>query len=306
MSGRQRYSRLLAVVLVSAVMLVLAPSANGATGASEFVVSPVLGKVSCHSGCLAQTRSSLGAPRLVGVKPGGILSIRGRSLDSVKSVLFLGGLGARDNTWVGPRSRTTGRLDVVVPGRANTGRIRLIDSLNRPTRMSAEIVRVYRPPPPPPPSLGLVWPVPGPITSPFGEWRGDHYHSGVDIGTPTGTPIKAVLPGQVIIAGWYGGYGRFTCIAHATISSCYAHMSEFLAKTGDQVQQGQVIGRVGCTGNCYGDHLHFEVRETSQPWATPRDPLRYLPPRGSSSSMGYRAAQRAGPPQDHDLPVFGF
>jgi len=112
---------------------------------------------------------------------------------------------------------------------------------------------------------GLIWPVNGPITSPFCEARAwESCHPGIDIGVPAGTPIRAAASGKVVLlqdVGASGGYGNFTCIQHtASMSTCYAHQSRFATSMGASVEQGQVIGYVGCTGRCFGDHLHFEVR----------------------------------------------
>jgi murein DD-endopeptidase MepM/ murein hydrolase activator NlpD len=114
-------------------------------------------------------------------------------------------------------------------------------------------------------SGGMIWPVNGPITSPFCEARAwERCHPGVDIGVPAGTPIRAAASGRVTLlqdAGASGGYGNFTCVSHsATLSSCYAHQSRFGTTLGANITQGEVIGYVGCTGLCFGDHLHFEVR----------------------------------------------
>jgi murein DD-endopeptidase MepM/ murein hydrolase activator NlpD len=120
----------------------------------------------------------------------------------------------------------------------------------------------------------LIWPVNGPITSPFCERRAwEACHPGIDIGVPAGTPIRAADSGRVVIAGWTGGYGNYTCIQHtASLSSCYGHQSAILVSVGQNVSQGQVIGRVGCTGLCFGDHLHFEVRING----AVTNPLNYL------------------------------
>jgi peptidoglycan DL-endopeptidase CwlO len=112
---------------------------------------------------------------------------------------------------------------------------------------------------------GMVWPVNGPITSPFCERRSwESCHPGIDIGVPSGTPIRAAAAGRVALlqsAGASGGYGNFTCIQHSgSLSTCYAHQSRFGTSMGANVGKGQVIGYVGCTGLCFGDHLHFEVR----------------------------------------------
>ena len=120
----------------------------------------------------------------------------------------------------------------------------------------------------------LIWPVNGPITAPFCEPRSwEACHPGIDIGAGSGTPIRAADSGTVKIAGSYGGYGNYTCIAHTgALSSCYGHQSAFAVGAGQSVRQGQVIGYVGCTGLCFGAHLHFEVRING----SVVDPLAYL------------------------------
>ena len=118
----------------------------------------------------------------------------------------------------------------------------------------------------------LVWPVNGPVVSPFGM-RWGRLHAGIDIAVGSGTPIRAAGAGRVVLMGWVGGYGNYTCIQHGgSLSTCYAHQSSFATSNGASVGQGQVIGYVGCTGHCFGDHLHFEVRINGA--AT--DPLGYL------------------------------
>lgn len=79
-------------------------------------------------------------------------------------------------------------------------------------------------------------------------------------------------------AGWNGGYGNYTCVYHGTyqgkgFATCYAHQSAILVKAGQQVRQGDVIGRVGTTGASTGNHLHFEVRLDG----TPVNPVPWLP-----------------------------
>jgi murein DD-endopeptidase MepM/ murein hydrolase activator NlpD len=123
---------------------------------------------------------------------------------------------------------------------------------------------------------GLIWPVNGPITSGYGPrniGNGYEFHPGIDIGVPTGTPIRAAASGSVTIAGPEGGYGNYTCIDHGGgLSTCYAHQERFLVSVGQQVAQGQIIGLSDCTGYCFGPHLHFEVRIDGQT----TDPLGYL------------------------------
>jgi murein DD-endopeptidase MepM/ murein hydrolase activator NlpD len=121
-------------------------------------------------------------------------------------------------------------------------------------------------------SGALVWPVNGPVVSGFGM-RWGRLHAGVDIAVPAGTPIRAADSGAVVLMGWVGGYGNYTCVQHTgSLSTCYAHQSSFATSNGASVSQGQVIGYVGCTGHCFGDHLHFETRVNG----SPVDPMGYL------------------------------
>jgi murein DD-endopeptidase MepM/ murein hydrolase activator NlpD len=121
-------------------------------------------------------------------------------------------------------------------------------------------------------SGGLIWPVSGPIVSGFGS-RWGRLHAGVDIAVPAGTPIRAAQSGRVVLLGWTGGYGNYTCIQHTGgLSTCYAHQSRYATSNGASVSKGQVIGYVGCTGHCFGDHLHFETRING----SPVDPAGYL------------------------------
>jgi murein DD-endopeptidase MepM/ murein hydrolase activator NlpD len=123
-----------------------------------------------------------------------------------------------------------------------------------------------------PSAAGLIWPVAGPITSPFG-WRWGRMHQGIDIGAPTGTPIHAAAAGTVIYCGWEEGYGNFVVLDHGgNLATAYGHQSAIAVTCGQQVEQGQVIGYVGCTGHCTGPHLHFEVRVDGNPV----DPMGYL------------------------------
>ena len=90
---------------------------------------------------------------------------------------------------------------------------------------------------------------------------------------PAGTPIRAADSGTVVLMGSVSGYGNYTCVAHGGgLSTCYAHQSSFATSQGANVSQGQVIGSVGCTGHCFGDHLHFETRLNG----SPVDPMGYL------------------------------
>jgi murein DD-endopeptidase MepM/ murein hydrolase activator NlpD len=128
---------------------------------------------------------------------------------------------------------------------------------------------------------GFIRPVPGPVTSPFG-YRTDPvtgataFHSGLDLGSPCGTPIKAAATGtvfQVVPEAASGGYGNMTIIKHGgNIATLYGHQSSIIVSPGQTVLIGQTIGYVGSTGKSTGCHLHWEVRVNG----TPVNPAAYL------------------------------
>lgn len=131
-------------------------------------------------------------------------------------------------------------------------------------------------------STGFIYPISGPITSPFG-WRTHPifksriFHSGIDIGGPNGGAIKASNDGKVIFSGWYGGYGKVVILDHGVINgqpitTLYAHMSTILVSNGQMVKKGQQIGKEGSTGYSTGPHCHFEVRVNGKP----TNPLNYI------------------------------
>jgi LysM repeat protein len=98
-----------------------------------------------------------------------------------------------------------------------------------------------------------------------------HGHNGVDIAAPAGTAIMAAAPGTVILArsgGWNGGYGSYVVVKHSNgTQTLYAHMSSVSVNAGQSVGRGQMIGGVGNTGHSTGNHLHFEVRGATNPFA---------------------------------------
>jgi murein DD-endopeptidase MepM/ murein hydrolase activator NlpD len=134
------------------------------------------------------------------------------------------------------------------------------------------------------PSDNLAWPVKGTVTGTFGELRAGHPHEGVDIPMPAGAPIRAAAGGRVILRELQDGYGKYTCIAHRRITTCYGHQSRFGTTVGARVRRGQIIGFVGNTGDTSAYHLHFEVRRGTQPWGTPIDPAKFLPRRNARHS----------------------
>jgi murein DD-endopeptidase MepM/ murein hydrolase activator NlpD len=120
---------------------------------------------------------------------------------------------------------------------------------------------------------GFIWPINGSVTSPYG-YRWGRMHTGIDIDGYTGQPIVASKEGTVVMASYYSGYGLTVIIDHGGgYATLYAHQSRTNVSNGESVEQGDIIGYVGCTGSCTGDHLHFEVRVNGEP----TDPMNYLP-----------------------------
>ncbi len=118
------------------------------------------------------------------------------------------------------------------------------------------------------------WPVSGVITQKF--WS---HHPGLDIGAPKGTPVYAADSGYVVLAGWDQervSYGFMILISHGNgYLTRYAHLSAMNVDVGDSVRKGQLIGRVGSTGNSTGPHLHFETIY----YGVHRNPFAVLPGR---------------------------
>ena len=112
--------------------------------------------------------------------------------------------------------------------------------------------------------ITLIRPISGVIMSRYGSRESirSSAHRGLDIAAPTGTPIKAAAAGTVTVAGYNGSYGYMIKISHGNgVETLYAHCSQLIATQGQSVAQGQVIGKVGSTGNSTGPHLHLEVRK---------------------------------------------
>ena len=120
--------------------------------------------------------------------------------------------------------------------------------------------------------ISLITPVNGKISCRFGQQRG-YYHTGLDIATSTGTPIKVVADGTVSYAAYHYSYGNLLIINHANgVQTYYAHCSKLYVSVGQKVSQGQTIAAVGSTGNSTGPHLHLEIRVNG----TAQNPQNYL------------------------------
>lgn len=108
--------------------------------------------------------------------------------------------------------------------------------------------------------ISLIRPISGTITSRFGR-RSRGIHTGLDIATSKGTPIKAAAGGTVSFSGRKGSYGYLVVIDHGNgVQTYYAHCSALYVSAGQSVSQGETIAAVGSTGNSTGPHLHLEVR----------------------------------------------
>ena len=136
------------------------------------------------------------------------------------------------------------------------------------------------------PGLALSWPIAGAhITQPFGPsgllleppmGAYPHFHTGIDIAAPLGTPVTAAAVGIVVaVAHTQVGYGNYVIVAHGGgIMTLYGHLLETDVKVGDHVARGQRVGLEGTSGMSTGPHLHFELRVNDQV----TDPMPYLPP----------------------------
>jgi murein DD-endopeptidase MepM/ murein hydrolase activator NlpD len=145
----------------------------------------------------------------------------------------------------------------------------------------------------------FIWPEPTAVeTQPFGPcsfWFEPpyggfaHFHTGIDMSSPEGSPVLAADDGVVILAGGsivngvLVGYGNYVVIAHAGgLTTLYGHLLRLAVRVGDAVTQGQVVGLEGSTGNSTGAHLHFELRKGT----APMDPAPFLPPGAPSYFRG--------------------
>ena len=120
--------------------------------------------------------------------------------------------------------------------------------------------------------LPTMWAHLGKINNEFGyrrnpfNGRGSEFHGGIDIDGERGDAVIAPANGIVTKAGWHGGYGNLIEIDHGNgLTTRYGHLSQGIARIGDAVQRGQLIGMIGSTGRSTGPHLHYELRMNDKP-----------------------------------------
>lgn len=111
--------------------------------------------------------------------------------------------------------------------------------------------------------IGLfMMPTRGTFTGGFWEYRDGYYHKGVDIANALGTSIYASYTGTVTVSEYSNSFGYYIKIKHSSgYETLYAHLSELLVEVGDKVSKGDLIGKMGSTGNSTGSHLHFELHK---------------------------------------------
>ena len=120
------------------------------------------------------------------------------------------------------------------------------------------------------PDSAFAQPVSGRISSTFGArahpiLRFLRPHQGVDFAAGWGTPVRAAADGRVMAAEWRGGYGRQVKVTHADgLATSYSHLSDMVAKPGNWVRRGQIVGHVGASGLATGPHLHFEIMRSGR------------------------------------------
>jgi murein DD-endopeptidase MepM/ murein hydrolase activator NlpD len=137
-------------------------------------------------------------------------------------------------------------------------------------------------PPPPRNSTTFLWPVRGRVLQGYGAGPGGTHNDGINIGAPRGAAVQAADGGVVAYSGnELRGYGNLILIKHANgWISAYAHCDLILVKTGQKVARGQVIARVGATGNVSEPQLHFELRRGKKSV----DPNEYLAPLSTATT----------------------
>lgn len=161
---------------------------------------------------------------------------------------------------------TADHLTALAPTLEAAGRLATLESLRVPARPT------------------VVFPVRGRVDwgehdARFGAWRGGRVHEGQDVFAAAGTPLFAIRDGRVVERGDDGGRGNYVAMWSRAVrrTFVYLHMRHpSRIRLGERVRGGQRVGSVGCTGSCWGDHLHLEVRRGRGTTGRPLDPLPLL------------------------------
>jgi murein DD-endopeptidase MepM/ murein hydrolase activator NlpD len=180
--------------------------------------------------------------------------------------LFLAAAIAAIAAGVPAAAATTEGLTALAPTLEAAGRLAMRESLRAALIPSAVF-----------PVKGQVdW---GEYDARFGSYRGGHVHEGQDVFAAAGTPLVAMRDGRVVEIGDDGGRGNYVAIWSPAVRRTFVYL-HMLRPTrfapGDRVDAGRRVGAVGCTGSCWGDHLHLEVRRGRGTTGEALDPLPQL------------------------------
>jgi murein DD-endopeptidase MepM/ murein hydrolase activator NlpD len=218
-------------------------------------------------------------------RPAGVTHVvaRGQSLFRISEAYRVPVAAILEANRLKPKTPLRVGQRLLIPGAKRAVRVAASAPLSGREREGLE-QSLREPPPEPSPAdapttrlktdAALVWPILGPLNSPFGP-RWGRLHAGIDIGSPHYQEVVAAADGEVIYAGESGGpLGQAVILQHAGgLRTVYAHLSLIVAEEGETIRQAQPIGGVGSTGRATGPHLHFEVRVNG----TRVDPLQHLP-----------------------------
>jgi murein DD-endopeptidase MepM/ murein hydrolase activator NlpD len=251
------------------------------TGGAAATPAATISSVACRTDCAG--------PRAA--RPGSFLRLRGFAMRRVRTVIFLGDRGDRDDVIVPVAEATPHSVVVKVPAGAPPGRLRTRSAnrgLSPPSRVGIEIAvpAAGAAEPPVPGPDGHVFPVRGPHDyggpqSRFGAHRHGHSHQGHDVFAACGTPLVAARGGVVRWRAWHSRAGNYVVVAGDGTALDYVYMhlqSPSGLARGVRVATGQPIGAVGDTGAASGCHLHFELW-SAPGWyegGRPFDPLAHL------------------------------
>jgi len=157
-------------------------------------------------------------------------------------------------------------LKALAPALEAAGRLATLESLRTPSPPAAVF-----------PVRGHVdW---GEEDARFGAWRGGHVHEGQDVFAQVGTPLIAIRDGRVVETGDDGGRGNYVAMWNRARRRTFAYLHMLhpsRVSVGERVRVGQRVGAVGCSGSCWGDHLHLELRQGRGTSGRPLDPLPLL------------------------------